>query len=208
MEDAYLGEHCTECRQRDYMPIRCSACLNWYCSDHAIHDCSEKVEPGMLPREICSLCNKKRIMQCRECSDWFCPYHIHHGCLDRPKPVSVNASLNTNHKPIPVPKKKPKATANPKLQRMLVKARATGNQSIAMENRFALRFVCTDPEIEEHIFIADFQALGFAVDLIAKRTGLSLNSYRLMKEEFELNLGRTPVENAIDNGETVVLIKK
>lgn len=208
MEDAYLGEHCTECRQRDYMPVRCSACLNWYCSHHAIHDCSEKVEPGKLPREVCSLCNKKRIMQCRECNGWFCPYHIHHGCFDKPRPVQSQPIPNPVSRPVQVPKKKSKAASNPKLQRMLIKAKATGNNSIAMENRFALRFLCTDPEIEENIFIADFQALGFAMDLISKRIGMSLSNYKLMKDETELDLGRTPIESGLENGESVILIRR
>jgi hypothetical protein len=91
---------------------------------------------------------------------------------------------------------------------MLVKAKATGNNSIAMESRFALRFLCTDPEMEESIFIADYQALGFAMDLISKRIGMSLSAYKLLKDERELDLGRTPIESGLDNGESVILIRR
>jgi len=61
MELPDLGEHCCEpsCRQLDYLPMKCDACQNIFCSLHLHYDehkCSSKHKKD-IQVPVCPLCN-------------------------------------------------------------------------------------------------------------------------------------------------------
>jgi len=92
-----------------------------------------------------------------------------------------------------------------KLQRMMVRKRATGDEGIPEESRIALHFECTEGNFPIDIFVGDFQVLGVAVDLATRRGGVASRGFRAKQqsgEELDLN---STVAGQLQSGDTVVL---
>ena len=55
MELPHMGQHCSEqtCKQLDYLPMKCDACEQLFCSNHLLyddHNCSSKYKKDVQVR--------------------------------------------------------------------------------------------------------------------------------------------------------------
>lgn len=60
MEFDDLGEHCSFCRQRDILPMKCNFCGQYFCVDHIRyedHKCP-KASKGTKEVVLCKYCNQ------------------------------------------------------------------------------------------------------------------------------------------------------
>lgn len=92
-----------------------------------------------------------------------------------------------------------------KLQRMMVRKRATGDEGIPEENRVALHFEYAEEHFPLDIFVGDFQVLGVALDLATRRAGVASRGLTAKKpsgEELDLN---STVAGQLQSGDTVML---
>ncbi|XP_057551289.1 AN1-type zinc finger protein 2A isoform X2 [Hippopotamus amphibius kiboko] len=98
MEFPDLGKHCSEktCKQLDFLPLKCDACDEDFCSGHfayAAHKCPfafKKVFTYRCSKEGCRRREMLRVA-CGECRGSFCIQHRHpldHGCARGGRPVS------------------------------------------------------------------------------------------------------------------------
>ncbi|KAK3576423.1 hypothetical protein CHS0354_025184 [Potamilus streckersoni] len=89
MEIPNLGEHCgnTDCKQLDFLPMKCDACSNIFCKDHihyASHSCPESYKKdNQVP--VCPLCNKVLPLKSKdEVPDVVVGQHIDSDCQSDP----------------------------------------------------------------------------------------------------------------------------
>ena len=112
MEFEELGAHCTVCRFRDYLPIKCAACKKSFCSEHGAadaHACASarkdrRWEAGETPaarirqNKRCAerKCKTREVIQifCKGCGQQYCLKHrleADHACskklLDKQKHI-------------------------------------------------------------------------------------------------------------------------
>ena len=119
--------------------------------------------------------------------------------------VAPEAQSFRPHHKIPVNPKNP-ALAE-KIQRMLVRKRAKGDAGIPEESRVALHFESAEGEFQTDIFVGDFQAVGVAVDLAARKGRMQSRGLRAKKtsgEELDLN---GAVGGQLQSGDTIVLTR-
>jgi len=94
MEFPDLGEQCSlpDCRRLDFLPIKCSACKQIYCSNHfryEAHKCqSEHNDDNQVP--VCPLCNKPVTIKPGESPDYKVSEHIDKNCLTQQEKVFKN----------------------------------------------------------------------------------------------------------------------
>uniref|UniRef100_A0A0N4ZMU8 AN1-type domain-containing protein n=1 Tax=Parastrongyloides trichosuri TaxID=131310 RepID=A0A0N4ZMU8_PARTI len=90
-----LGEHCgfSECRKLDFLPMKCDACSNCFCSDHIQyfgHQCKKGfAKDNQVP--ICPLCNKPVPVGKNEDINNIMNNHIENGCKEIRKKIYTNA---------------------------------------------------------------------------------------------------------------------
>uniref|UniRef100_A0A0B7AP45 AN1-type domain-containing protein n=1 Tax=Arion vulgaris TaxID=1028688 RepID=A0A0B7AP45_9EUPU len=88
MEFPKLGQHCNEpaCKQLDFLPMKCDACLKIFCGDHivyAAHNCGEAYKKdNQIP--VCPLCNAPCPLKKGELPDDVVGRHIESDCLSDP----------------------------------------------------------------------------------------------------------------------------
>ncbi|XP_017460786.1 PREDICTED: AN1-type zinc finger protein 2A-like, partial [Rhagoletis zephyria] len=90
MEFPDLGEHCSlkECRQLDFLPIKCSSCKQIFCSNHfrfEAHHCpvaSEEEQKSSATSQdpVCPLCNRPVPIKAGESADYKVSEHIDKNC--------------------------------------------------------------------------------------------------------------------------------
>jgi len=99
MEFPGLGKHCSEptCRQLDFLPVKCDACNNTFCSEHykyESHNCPAAYRKNVqVP--VCPLCNTPIPGKSDELPDIRVSRHIDSDCqsdraVDRRKKVYTN----------------------------------------------------------------------------------------------------------------------
>ncbi|KAH9510027.1 zinc finger, AN1-type domain [Bulinus truncatus] len=88
MELPNLGEHCKEqsCKQLDFLPMKCDACLNIFCRDHIVyvnHNCPDAYKKdNQIP--VCPLCNLPCPIKKGELPDIVVGRHIESDCQSDP----------------------------------------------------------------------------------------------------------------------------
>lgn len=107
MEFENLGQHCSYCRQKDFLPFTCKFCKKPFCLQHrtiASHECEEaskvtaryeydndkdkKTKPK-IKRLRCHICNRKNtssqlVYPCNDCNQNVCMNHrytFEHECI-------------------------------------------------------------------------------------------------------------------------------
>lgn len=89
MELPHLGEHCTEssCQRLDYLPMKCDACSQLFCTDHLKyddHNCSSKYKKDVqVP--VCPLCNAPVPVARGTVPDLAVSAHIDQDCKQKKK---------------------------------------------------------------------------------------------------------------------------
>ncbi|XP_052797158.1 AN1-type zinc finger protein 2A-like isoform X2 [Mya arenaria] len=88
MELPHLGTHChqKDCKQLDFLPMKCDACSMIFCNDHihyATHSCPESYKKdNQVP--VCPLCNKPIPLKKGEVPDVVVGRHIDSDCQSDP----------------------------------------------------------------------------------------------------------------------------
>ncbi|KAL5011876.1 hypothetical protein ScPMuIL_010427 [Solemya velum] len=88
MEFPSLGQQCFEntCKQLDFLPMKCDACSNIFCSDHiqyTSHSCPDSYKKdNQVP--VCPLCNKPIPVKKGELPDVVVGRHIDSDCQSDP----------------------------------------------------------------------------------------------------------------------------
>jgi AN1-like Zinc finger. len=91
MEFTSLGKHCYLCKQKDYLPIKCSYCHKYFCKEHFTpddHNCNDKLDnkkkiaTKIKFRDKCCVCKVKlshiHCHRCKICNKKTCIKHIFH----------------------------------------------------------------------------------------------------------------------------------
>ena len=84
MEFPHLGQHCSEtsCKQLDFLPVRCNACQQMFCTEHfsyTSHNCPESYKKdNQVP--VCPLCNKPIPVPKGQSVDMMVSQHIDTAC--------------------------------------------------------------------------------------------------------------------------------
>jgi len=84
-----MGQHCSEqtCKQLDFLPMKCDACSEVYCTDHLmydLHNCSSKYKKDVqVP--VCPLCNQPIPVSRGSLPDLAVSQHIEAGCSTKSK---------------------------------------------------------------------------------------------------------------------------
>lgn len=92
MELPHVGEQCSlkECRRLDYLPVKCTACKQIFCSEHfrfEAHHCPDEKSDGqqvMHHRQVnikCPLCNRAVPLRATESPDHAVNEHITRNCF-------------------------------------------------------------------------------------------------------------------------------
>jgi len=95
MEFADLGKHCTYCKQKDFLPIKCEFCKNWYCKEHYIqdnHSCKEP-RPTRIKKHTKYKNKGPRCIKCRKRQD----IHFYMTCKYCNKPTCVSHRFPDDH---------------------------------------------------------------------------------------------------------------
>lgn len=88
MEFPHIGKHChqTDCKQLDFLPMKCDACSEIFCNDHIhynTHSCPESYKKdNQVP--VCPLCNKPIPLKKGEVPDTVVGQHIDSDCQSDP----------------------------------------------------------------------------------------------------------------------------
>jgi hypothetical protein len=105
MEFNDLGKHCSYCLQKDFLPVQCNYCKDYFCKIHynyCEHECESKNLQDLLvgvevkakevkKRSRCSKCKRKftssNILVCGKCNQKVCYEHhltFDHSCITVP----------------------------------------------------------------------------------------------------------------------------
>ncbi|XP_045204265.2 AN1-type zinc finger protein 2A-like isoform X2 [Mercenaria mercenaria] len=88
MEFPHLGKHChqKDCKQLDFLPMKCDACSEIFCNDHIhynTHSCPDSYKKdNQVP--VCPLCNKPIPLRKGEVPDMVVGRHIDSDCQSDP----------------------------------------------------------------------------------------------------------------------------
>lgn len=105
--------HCSKCKQRDYLPTKCTHCKEYFCSDHLHymdHECTffdmeqniateEEINRSKLSKKHhCNVkgCSDKTFLQCKTCGFSYCLGHRfpeNHSCSEFIKNKSSNVNI-------------------------------------------------------------------------------------------------------------------
>ncbi|XP_050543985.1 AN1-type zinc finger protein 2A-like [Daktulosphaira vitifoliae] len=96
MEFPNLGQHCSKdtCKRLDFLPVKCDACSNIFCSDHMSyrsHQCQSTFKIN-IQVPICPLCNKPVPTPKGQESDYTVGLHIDNDCR-----MAEGKKVFTNH---------------------------------------------------------------------------------------------------------------
>lgn len=210
--DSDIGQHwyllsSHLCGTRDYLPLLCQSCSSFFCRDHIhAHSCAvqEDPAPSSTAYQLCDFCTKVRLGQCERCSKAFCVQHRVHGCEEHTSPA-VHPTVQPQRPKHKMPEKPKNPALAEKLQRMLIRKRATGDEGIPEPNRVALHFEVSEGSYATDVFVADFQVLGVALDLVARKAGVPSRGLRARKPTGEVLDLCSTVAAQLQSGDTVVI---
>jgi len=98
MELPHLGKHCSEktCRQLDFLPMKCDACSEIFCTDHLQYDdhrCNSSYKKN-IQVPVCPLCNQPIPVPRGTVPDLAVSEHIENNCQVRSKKAVFSNRCN------------------------------------------------------------------------------------------------------------------
>ncbi|XXQ36493.1 AN1-type domain-containing protein [Plasmodiophora brassicae] len=165
MDFANAGGRCGRCARQDFLPVPCAVCDGVFCAEHsASHGCVLPQRPvtsvasATCPSPQCVVCKSSPnvVVTCPMCSSSLCVAHRNaddHPCKVSVQPVRVagrgralieaaraklNGGRTPEHAAAPVqnqPRRAPSAKKQAMLNKMKVKLKARGNDSVPAEHR-------------------------------------------------------------------------
>lgn len=203
MAELSIGQHCSwsECKQLDFLPVKCTACGLVFCKEHSYcdnHNCSRNLVESSKPvfsgekSYRCELtgCKNTELMEiiCLMCEKNFCLAHRHppdHLCKNLEAPAEKTtktsqhiAELLKTSTASTAPKKKKltkkaRETAA-KVNLMKLKMKATGNKSIPeLERVFFNIYLPLNSKMKtKAVFVSRLWSVGRVIDFVAAESNL------------------------------------
>ncbi|SPQ99301.1 unnamed protein product (mitochondrion) [Plasmodiophora brassicae] len=143
MDFANAGGRCGRCARQDFLPVPCAVCDGVFCAEHsASHGCVLPQRPvtsvasATCPSPQCVVCKSSPnvVVTCPMCSSSLCV--AHRNADDHP--CKLNGGRTPEHAAAPVqnqPRRAPSAKKQAMLNKMKVKLKARGNDSVPAEHR-------------------------------------------------------------------------